>query len=364
MNLREGRVGRQESVAAAAIALASSGLFAADKGTGMQSGNSAYLYLPAALLLALAAFLLTGAAMKRSGTENLAELNYFALGVGASAAGALLSLLFCYASAAVTACFAELLHRYVFMDAGYPVLVFYCALPPFLMAWRGLECIARTAKIFAWTLAAAMAAELIVSAGGYEVYRMFPILGRGVVPLIRNAGAGVCLFLPALAALWVCGSGVQGRKNARRYGVVAAAVAGTVVAAASIAVALTFSYQDAEEVFSPLFRMSLLGSADRYRARLDSILLFLWMAGGMIACAFYNYAASLMFARSFRQQDVRPAAGTFSFLSAGMTLLHTAEAKLDIMTLAARYAPAGFTFLLLLPAAAAFCKRPAEGRKK
>ena len=57
MNLREGRVGRQESIAAAVIMLTASGLFAAAHTDLSAGGNSAYRYLPFSLLLGLAVFL-------------------------------------------------------------------------------------------------------------------------------------------------------------------------------------------------------------------------------------------------------------------------------------------------------------------
>lgn len=359
MNLHEGRIGRQESIALAAAALSISGLFASDFRGMPDSGNSAYIYLPIALGLSLAAFLLIGAAMKRCGARDLATLNSAALGVAAPLFGALLSLALCLASAAVLNHFVILLHRYVFVGAGYPELVFYCVLPSFFMAWKGLECISRTAKFFAWILLLSILLELVIASSGYEMYRLFPIAGEGVEPLLQSAGRNMGLFLPAFAMLMICSHSLQGRKNTKSYGIWAACIAGVLIATVSFAVALSFPYNDVGEVFSPLYRMSSLGKVSKYPLRLDKILLFLWLTGGMIVSASYNYAAALQYAKSFHQQDTRPAAVSFSLISAAVVLLHQAASlHFDIMAAVTRYSTLVILGLLLIPTTIALIKRP------
>ncbi|MBQ3108701.1 MAG: GerAB/ArcD/ProY family transporter [Clostridia bacterium] len=360
MNLREGRVGRQESIAAAAIMLTVSGLFASGS---PKDGNSAWLYLPLSLLLGTMVFLFVSAAMKRSGARDFAELNGFALGTAAPLFGTLLSLALCGACALVLDHFVTLLHKYVFVGAAYPTLVLFCILPPLFMTWKGLECISRTAKLFAWVLAVSLLLELVLAAGAYESYRLFPLLGEGLPALAKSSGRGIGLFLPAFAALFICAEGLQGQQNARKYGIRAAATAGILLIFVSAAIALVFPYHDAEEVFSPLYRMSSLGRDSKYQLRLDKVLLFLWLAGGMIAVSAYNYAAALQFAKSFDQQDIRPAAGVFPLLSAGAVLLRQSEgANFDLMAAISRYASAVLLVLLLFPAVIALyrCGRRAR----
>ena len=358
MNLREGRIGRQESLALAAIALAVSGLFSSDPRGAFHNGNSAYIYVPLALMLAIAAFLLIHAAMKRSGAADLAELYSRALGPISPLFGLLLSIALCFAAAATFNYFSMLLHRYVFVNAGYPELLFYCVLPPLFMAWKGLECISRTAKFFVWILLISLIVEFAIAESGFETYRLFPIGGNGLESMLQSAGRGMGMFLPALSGLFICTQGLQGRKNARCYGLWAALAAGVVLTAAYFCIALSFSYHDATAIFSPLYRMSSLGQGNKYQMRVDKILLFLWLAGGMIAAAYYNYTAALQFARSFSQQDIRPAAGSFSLISAGVVLIHqTARQRVDIMAAATRYAAPILLLLLLFPAVIAILKK-------
>jgi len=361
MNLREGRIGRQESIAATAIMLAVSGLFSSKTPNG---GNTAWLYTPFSLLLGIAVFAVVCAAMKRSGARDLAELNRFALGTAAPLFGTLISLMLCGACALVLDHFVTLLHKYVFVGAAYPTLLFFCILPPLFMAWKGLECISRTAKLFAWALAFSVALELLLAAGAYEPYRLFPLLGDGVPALVRNAGQGIGLFLPAFAVLLICTVGMQGGKNVRKYGIRAAIAAGVLLVLVFLAIALTFPYNDAGEVFSPMYRMSSLGRGGKYRFRLDKVLLFLWLAGGMIAVSTYNYAAALQFAKSFQQQDIRPAVGTFTVLAAGVVLLQKALGQgADPMAAISRYSSAGMAVLLLLPAIIALYRCGRRERK-
>ena len=65
MKLRQGRIGRQETLAAAAVAVAVSGIFTTDNASLYVKGNSAYVSTPIAAALALLAFLLVAGAMQR-----------------------------------------------------------------------------------------------------------------------------------------------------------------------------------------------------------------------------------------------------------------------------------------------------------
>lgn len=361
MNLRTGRIGRQESIAACAIMLTVSGLFSSDPRGELTNGNSAYLYLPLSLAAAFLAFLLADAAMKRCGARDLDGLFRRSLGCFVPAFGVVMALLLCAAGASVLNYFATLLHRYVFVDADYPELLFYCILPVLFMAWKGLECIARTAKLFAWVLLASLFAELLLASDAYEGYRLFPVLGEGASSMAKSAGGAIGLFLPAFFVLLICNEGLQGRENAKRYAVRGAIAAGILLFAACFCAALCFPYHDVAEVFSPLYRMSSLGRGHTYRLRADKILLFLWLAGGMIASAAYQYAAALQYARTFHIRDIRPAVGSFCFLTAGAVLFHQSmQGSFDLMAFITRYASAAFLLMLLLPCAIVLLKRTKE----
>ena len=71
MNLREGKIGRQEGISLAAIAMCIGGLFTLDPEYTYSMGNASYITLPAAAVISLLLFLLIGVCMKRGDHETL-----------------------------------------------------------------------------------------------------------------------------------------------------------------------------------------------------------------------------------------------------------------------------------------------------
>ena len=58
MNLREGKIGKQEGISLAAIAMCIGGLFTLDPEYTYSMGNASYITLPAAAVISLLLFLL------------------------------------------------------------------------------------------------------------------------------------------------------------------------------------------------------------------------------------------------------------------------------------------------------------------
>lgn len=112
------------------------------------------------------------------------------------------------------------------------------------------------------------------------------------------------------------GAGHAGCAKRKKAGVIGAVISIGLVAAAQIAIGMTFTYTELQNMFVPLYRLNLKLIQESYFFRLDKMLLFLWLIGALIAGAYYLYGAGFVFCRRWSRYDVRPAV-----IAAGIILL-------------------------------------------
>ncbi len=326
MNLRQGRIGRQETLCAAAIAACASGIFTTDSEALYARGNSAYLSMLLSAGLALAAFLFTAWAMRRADNKNLWELLHDGLGGMFGRIAALLyAVLLLLAAAAVLSRFSLMLGRFIYPEASECQILAYLVFAAFLPAWLGLEGIGRTARLFIWMLLAALFGALAMAAYNYEPHRLAPYLGDGTANLINLGARGVLLFFPALLGLLIAARGVHGTTAAKRAGYGAGIAAGVVSSLCQLCLGMTYPYRDLAQMHSPMYRITMNFRTAGYFPRLDKLLVFGWVLSGILAGGYYIYTAALLFAEAFHQEDIRPAVAVFSACVGGLALLMHVE---------------------------------------
>ena len=326
MNLRQGRIGRQEALCAAAIAAGASAVFATDTGALYAKGNSAYLSTPLSALLSLGAFLLAARAMQRRGDRNLWELLHDGFGSVIGRAAALLcGAVLIFAAAGLLSRFSLMLGRFVFPEASEWQVLAYLAAASFLPAWMGLEGVGRTARLFIWLLLAAVLLALLLAAYNYQPHRLAPVLGDGLPNMAALSFRDTALFFPALAGLLIVTRGVHGVTAAKRAGYGAGIAAGIVGSLCQVCLGMTYSYRDLAQMHSPMYRLTMNFRSGGYYPRLDLLLLMGWTLSGALGAAFYIYAAALLFAEAFQQEDIRPTVAAFAAVTGGAALLMHVE---------------------------------------
>jgi len=317
VKLCQGRVGKQEGANLIGIALVSSALFVLDIAEAYQYGNGTYVSFPGAILLALVLFLLLAGAMRASGQKDLLALMDFAFGkfVGNILSALICVLLFANAYFLISR-FATMVHALVFMEVTlFPVLLWIVPVVIYI-AFHGFECIARIAKCFGVILGACLLLSLLFPIDGYEAYRLFPLPLNHWDTIAADAFTGTFATIPAMLALLCMAQGMQGVQSAKKAGIIGAAVSIGLVAAVQVAIGMTFTYTELQNMFVPLYRLNLKLVQESYFFRLDKMLLFLWLIGALIAGAYYLYGAGFVFCRRWSRYDIRPAV-----IAAGIILL-------------------------------------------
>jgi hypothetical protein len=82
---------------------------------------------------------------------------------------------------------------------------------------------------------------------------------------------------------------------------------------------MTFTYQVAQEVTSPMYELASLIDYGRYLQRVESVFLFIWIISSMVSLSAVFYAFLFLFCRMFRINDKAP------IVAAGLVLLFAAS---------------------------------------
>ncbi len=307
MNLREGRIGKQEGLCLAAISMCVVGLFTLDPDFTYSNGNVSYVTLAIAAILSLLVFLLVSACMKRSGYEELSEMLEDTCGkVGRSVISTILMLGFAFAAYDPLARFVQVMHGLFFSGVTYRMILVFMLPSIIIIAWMGLETLGRTAKCYFILLLVVTLATVLAAAGEYESYRLYPILGCGLKQGMQLSLSETVAFLPAFTALLICCKGLNGHKNMRNVGIYAGLISAAICAVIQLLLGMVFTYSELQKLVMPLCRINHISIDEGNIMRLDKIAQIFWMNGSMLTGAFYIYAGSALFSRSFGIRDIRP----------------------------------------------------------
>ncbi len=310
MNLREGRIGKQEAATTAWIACWISGVFAMNTETYYANGNAAYITTVLSAMLALLVFYMIAEVMQRKGCQNLAALYRRAYGrVLAMPMGLLTAMTLIYASVILLVRLAMILSRYVYAESNVVNTSLYFYVCVLVLAWMGLEIIGRTCKLFfRWILIAAIV-QVVVALPALSAFRLYPLPGIDATEMLWQGATGISRYFPALLGLLICGRGVQGVENARGEAVIGAAGGGLMAGGMELVIGMAYPYKMISQMHSPMYRLTMAIRSDDGYLRTDKLLLFFWALAGMLSGGYYAYAASLLYADTSDMRDVRPIVG-------------------------------------------------------
>ena len=322
MNMRQGRIGKQEAAALALLACVTSGLFSMNTKTLYASGNSAYLSSALAAMLSLLSLLPVAGVMRRKGIRDLGTLYRFAFGpLLAPLAAALTLTAILYAAVMPLIRLLLIMDRYVYPEANVENIALYLLPCVLTLAWMGLEILGRTAKLFVIPVLLSLVAAFCIAIPSYEAFRLYPLLGNGLGEALWHGVTGMARFLPGLLCLLICGCGVHGPKNAAQGAAVGAVGSAATVGSAQLFMGMAYPYYMLSRIPAPMYRVTMAASGAKAYLRADKVLLFFWILGAMLAGGFYAYAGALVFAGASRMRDIRPAVAAVAALVCALAML-------------------------------------------
>lgn len=322
INTREGRTGSQESVFTLTVAMCLSGLFTFESYRAYAQGNSTYLSIPMACLLAFFVFSIAFLAMKKSKSSDFHDLAVTGFGktLGTIVCVFLVLILLICTSRLINR-FLNIMRSYFYQDAMYDSIAVYFLVVLVIFACMGLETITRTAKLVGIILILSQALLFFNSSSGYELYKIYPLAGDGAGHMLSFAFSSIIYFMPALLVALITAKGTHGTINTGKTVRKSVVITVIVCTITQLFLGLAFTYDDLSELYMPLYRMSMITGEENFLVRLDKLSAFVWMSGALIAGSYYLYGASLLYCRTFKQLDIRPAASSFGLITIVMCLL-------------------------------------------
>jgi len=369
MSLRQGRIGTYEAVAMTAMALFFYGVFAIDPAFAYTAGNSVYAAIPLSIGLSLGIFLLYYAAMKKSRSRDLYDLLTYSVGrAGAGIVSAMLIAMLLICAYIPTSRLITLLNAFVFVTRHYEYMCVYLIPVVGVIVFLGFETISRMSLFYAPLIFLATLAAAAAAFPSYQTYRLYPLFGDGVFHMLEFAVSDTVMFIPPLFGILVAGRTIQGLGKAKRAAIYSGVIAIGICAVTLFALALVFDYKELTPIRIPLYRINMRLPQSHVFVRLDKLGIFIWLAGAILSSIYTLYIAAILYARTFSQGDVRPAAAALgalllSVIQAGQGKLH--QSFYDAINFLHRYGYYVVLPVLLLVAGIGLIKRGRpEGNEK
>lgn len=173
-----------------------------------------------------------------------------------------------------------------------------------LVAYLGLETLARVARILFYFLGFGLVFLLLLTTELWSLHGIMPLWGPGVPDLLWGAfctlGVGSEVFLLALVAPFL----PRGRLLA--IGFVSIVVAAAVMAVVMLVFLLVFAYPIVREPVLPIFELTRAVQLGKFLMRMEVFFLPLWVFSSLVALSAALYAATAIAARTFRLPYYRP----------------------------------------------------------
>lgn len=277
---------------------------------GTAAWYSTFLSSVVSLLLFLIVYLL----MKRFSGKNITEIFEIVLG---KFIGKIISLLFCiysifYAGSSLRE-FVEMIKIYnlPYTPPSFIIGTFMAVVV--LIAYYGLEGVARISAIFFIPILAGLAIILILTIPYYDFSNLLPIGGYGIVNTISYGLKRSSAYDEAIILAFIISS-THGLKIFKRAGVISISLSGLAISVSVLLNIAAFEYTVASENTSTIFEMARIIYFNRFFQRVESIFLFTWVIASVITVAIAFYIAIHVYCKTLRVTNHRPIILPFSFL--------------------------------------------------
>ncbi|MCL2337971.1 MAG: spore germination protein [Firmicutes bacterium] len=280
--------------------------------------EAAWIFPVVDTILALAVVYLLAVALKREPDLNLAE-------TGEKLVGPYLNIIFCLFYLAIFVVGAGLTLRQLgdmAVNAFLPntplslVLDFFLA-GPLVVAYLGLEAVARTARFFVLIIVVSIVALILMTLPLWHLDAIYPLWGPGWHDILKGLSASTGDYVYIL--IWGFIYPFLPREKALSIGLRSVTAAGTVILVFVLASIFVFTYPTITELADPIFEVARVVSLGRFGQRLEIVFLPIRMFSNLILLSISVYIGSSVLASLARVSDNRPfllAVGVFTMVVA------------------------------------------------
>lgn len=321
MRMNLGKIGAQESTSLVAIVLSVTGIFTVESAVAYANGNSTFLTVPASIIVGFLVFLLCLFAMNKLGVATFHELADRAVGEKLSCVFMLiLSASLLFNAFVLLLRFATIIHSYIFVESDYIGVALWIFLPVLSLSLFGFETLGRMAKIFGVALLVLFLLGFVSATDGFSVHRLYPLFGDGAYNIAISSFKNSYKFIPAFIAPLVLSKGINGVKTVKKSVIIGSIFAVLLSFITQLVIGLTYEYTSLSNMYFPLCRLNMSLQNEDYFMRTDRIGVFIWLVAGVIAIAYYVYAAGFIFCKKTGTRDIRPCIVCFMIILSSLVL--------------------------------------------
>ncbi|MBC7765798.1 MAG: endospore germination permease [Hyphomonadaceae bacterium] len=201
--------------------------------------------------------------------------------------------------------FVEMIKIYTLPTTPYSFIIVPFLAVCALMAYYGIENIARISYFSFYITLGAVVIILVLSIPKYSLEAIYPIFGYGVdkslwFGFLRSSAYSeimLILFLPKI---------LQTTKLVAHVGKVTILIAVTTFSLAILGYLMVFGYSMGGEQLSGLFQLSKTIFLNRYVQRVESLFVFPWVLVSLITVAISLYLAVSFYCKAFTIKNHRP----------------------------------------------------------
>lgn len=182
-----------------------------------------------------------------------------------------------------------------------------------IIAYFGLEDIARLAGILFVPMMICLAIILLLAIPYYDADYLKPYLGYGIKKTLITGFLRSSAYSEVFILTIIINS-IHGLKFFKRAGFISILIAGVTFSTIILCYTMAFLYTSGSENLSGLFELSRAIYFNRYIQRLESIFLFAWVIASLLVVSVAFYISILLYTKAFRIPKHRPIIFPFSFL--------------------------------------------------
>lgn len=209
--------------------------------------------------------------------------------------------------------FIEMIKAYNLPYTPPSVLIFGFIAVCSIVAYYGLEGIARISAIFFVPVVAALIFIVLLASPNYDIDYMKPYLGYGVRATVIT-GLLRCSAYDEVVILAFIINSIHGLKSFKRAGYSSILISGLTFSSIILCNVLAFTYNGGRENLSGLFELSRAIYFSRFVQRLEPIFLFAWVISSLITVSIAFYLSISLYTKAFRIPGHRPLIFPFSFI--------------------------------------------------
>lgn len=303
---KEGKFGLSELISVTTLAIVSKIFYTSTPVLVDETGTSAWLTTLFSCILSVIFFMFLYLLMKRFPDKSISQICEKVVG---KFLGKLLGFLFSsyvlfYAASNLRE-FVEMIKSYSLPDTDPSILIICYMIVLILMAYKGIENMARISRVTIYPVLASLLLILIMSSPYYNFDYIKPYLGYGIGKTVRVGFMRSSAYQEVilLAIIVRCSHNI---KDIKKAGLISLIASGLILSAASFCYIMVFSYTMGKENLSGIFQVSKLIYYNRYIQRVESIFLFVWIISSVLTSALAFYASMSIYCDVFKISDHRP----------------------------------------------------------